>query len=270
MTDPVTLPEIAHAIRAAGLSNKVLALHSSIKSFGHLEGGPDTLIHAFMEAGCTLLVPAFTYACHVAPQRGIYLNGIDPAFVPDASRMVVEFDPECTLASPEMGSLPARILQTAGRARGQHPLNSLTALGPHAKAIITEQGPLNVYGPYKWVYDRPPAFLVLLGVDLTKATPIHFAEQRAGRRLFRRWGREAGRIVESETGGCSEGFNRLLPCVETIEHKLFVGPSLWRIYPFRDFIDRVSAVIRTDPSITHCDDAACVRCRDAGLGGPIL
>ena len=48
-----------------------------------------------------------------------------------------------------------------------------------------------------------------------------------------------------------------------------VGESLWRIYPFREFVDAAAAAIRRDPSITHCGDPHCARCNDAVKGGPL-
>ncbi len=269
MPNPVTSSDLARAIRSSGLSKSVVALHSSLKSFGRLEGGPESLLQAFVRAGCTLLAPTFTYACEVSPQRDIRQNGLEPGFIVDV-RHSIDFDQNASFLSPDMGSIPACLLQTAGRMRGHHALNSLTGLGPLAAAVIAEQSALNVYGPYKWLYDYPRAYLLLAGVNLTKATPIHFAEERAGRRLFRRWAREAGAIIESETGGCSEGFENLEPGLRAIERRLYVGPSLWRIYPFREFVDRVSHAILANPAITHCDNPHCARCNDALRGGPLL
>lgn len=269
MPNPVTPSDLARAIRAAGLSKSVVALHASLKSFGRLEGGPASLLQAFIEAGCTVLAPTFTYACQMPPQRDVLQNGLEPGYTVDI-RHSIEFDQTASFVSPDMGSIPACLLQTAGRVRGHHPLNSFAALGPLAESVIAEQDLLNVYGPYKWLYDYPRAYLLLVGVDLTRATPIHFAEEQAGRRLFRRWGLEAGAIVESETGGCSEGFNNLEPSLRSIEQRLHVGPSLWRIYPFREFVDRVSHAIAANPAITHCDNPHCARCNDALRGGPLI
>jgi aminoglycoside 3-N-acetyltransferase len=269
MANPVATADISRSIHDAGLSKSVIALHSSLKSFGTLEGGPDTLVQAFLQAGCTLLVPTFSYACQLPYQREIARNGAETRFgVEDIQAM--EFDPRANLVSPDMGSIPARILHTPGRVRGQHPLNSLTALGPLAESIIAEQAPLQPYGPYRWLYDYPRAWLVLIGVGLTRATPIHFAEQMAGRRLFHRWGLAGGQAVECETGSCSEGFGNFDPCLRAIEQRIHVGPSLWRIDPFRDFVDRASRAIQANPAITHCDDPRCTRCNDMLLGGPLL
>jgi aminoglycoside 3-N-acetyltransferase len=263
--------EILSAIHKAGLAGSVVCLHSSLKSFGRVEGGADAVIDAFLAAGCTLVVPTFTYACQVPPPAGwsVGRNGEIPGRF--RNREPVEaFDQSGNQIVRDMGAIPARALRRPGRVRGGHPTDSFTGLGPLAAGLIAEQSPLNVYGPFQKMYRDPDARLVLAGVGLTAATAVHFAEERSGRRLFRRWGRLAGGMdIEVEEGGCSEGFENLAPAVASLEKRIAVGRSLWRIYPFRDFVDAAAAAIRRDPSITHCGDAGCARCNDAVKGGPL-
>ncbi|MFO7586359.1 MAG: AAC(3) family N-acetyltransferase, partial [Anaerolineales bacterium] len=179
--------------------------------------------------------------------------------------------PESAMIARSMGAIPARLLGIEGRVRGEHSLNSFTALGPLADELIAAQGPLNVYGPYKMAYRHPAAFVVLAGVDLTSATPVHFAEERAGRRLFRRWARHVKYgIQEIEVGSCSDGFNNLAESLTDIETRVRAGQSDWRIYSLRKFVDTLAAVIADSPSITHCANPDCTRCRDFVRGGPIL
>jgi aminoglycoside 3-N-acetyltransferase len=170
-----------------------------------------------------------------------------------------------------MGAIPARILERPTRIRGDHPLNSFTGLGSRAAELIAEQAPRNVYDPLKKIYLGPPAYLVLAGVDLTKATAIHLAEERSGRRLFRRWALAAGGAeCEVEAGSCSEGFENLTPAVKGLEKQIMVGTSRWRIFPFTGFINAIVSAIQKNPSITHCADLDCARCNDAVQGGPLL
>lgn len=269
MNPTTTYAQLVEAIRAGGLENGVVCLHSSLKSFGFLEGGPDALLRAFIDCGCTLLVPAFTYECEVPPVRDIPQNGFGDD---DDFDLPVPYDPTGAMIARDMGAIPARLLQIGGRVRGNHPLNSFAALGPLADELIAAQGPLNVYGPYKTAYASPvPAYVVLAGVDLTSATPVHFAEERAGRRLFRRWAMHIKYgIQEVEVGSCSDGFNNLADAVAPIETRIRAGQSEWRIFPLRAFIDALAASIAKTPSITHCADANCARCRDFVRGGPIL
>jgi aminoglycoside N3'-acetyltransferase len=268
----LTAAEIQEAVGRTGLSDCVVILHSSLKSFGHVEGGADAVIDAFLNAGCTLIVPTFTYNCQVPPPPGwtIRRNGMNPNWIIEREKAEA-FDRRDTRITRDMGAVPARILERPDRIRGVHPLNSFTGLGLQAAGLIAAQAPLNVYGPLKQIYLGPPAFLALAGVNLTKATAIHFAEERSGRRLFRRWALLSGAAdIEVEEGGCSEGFENLAPIVSGLEKRVQIGASLWRIYPFKEFIDAIISAILLDPTITHCPDKDCVRCNDAVRGGPLF
>lgn len=274
MDETITYTHLVKAIRDAGLAQGILCLHSSLKSFGYVEGGADTVLRAFLDEGCTLIVPTFTYesVAPPPPDRRILQNGMDNTEGFDASKQVGVYDQNSTMIVRDMGAIPARLLAQTGRARSVHPLNSFGGLGPQAQALIDTQTLLNVYGPYKAMYANPSAHLALIGVDLTKATPIHFAEELAGRRLFRRWARSMGvpSVQETAVGGCSDGFNNFAPLVRSIETNVTVGKSLWRVYPFTAFIDTVKAAIVQNPQITHCENANCSRCNDAVRGGAIL
>lgn len=268
----VTYKNIKSTIEKLGIEDSIICLHSSLKSFGHIENGADTLIQAFLDSGCTLVVPTFTYDYDTAPPSNIRYeqNAYDYELVPPLNPAKT-FDKNSNIVVKDMGAIPARILQYSYRVRGRHPLNSFTAVGPKAEEVIKEQDFLNVYGPYKKAYRESKVYIILAGVDLTKATPIHYAEERAGRRLFRRWAKYLDNpCVEVEVGSCSEGFEKLSPVLAPIEKKVFVGVSQWRVFPFKQFIDIASEAIRNDQSITHCEDESCTRCNHAAKGGPIL
>lgn len=272
MIHSTTYADLIHAVHSSGLAGGVIALHSSLKSFGQVDGGAGTVVRAFLEASCTLVVPTFTYGAQVPPPPGWSLaqNGEEGDSSEDAEP-VTPFDLSGPVIERSMGAIPAHILSCAGRVRGNHPLNSFAAVGPLAAEIIAAQSLLNVYGPYKQMYARQDAFVLLIGVGLTRTTPVHFAEERAGRRLFRRWAKYAdGTVYEVEVGSCSEGFDQLDPAVSQIEHTIQVSGSRWRVFPFRTFVDTVAAAVIQNPAITHCADPACVRCRDMTLGGPLL
>jgi len=272
MTSSTTCAEVIQAIETAGLAHSVIALHSSLKSFGHLAGGAATVVRAFLNTGCTLVVPTFTYHTLVPSPPGWVLaqNG-DDDFPQIEADDTVPFVSASPMIERSMGVIPAYILSLPGRVRSDHPLNSLAAIGPRAAEAIEAQGLLNVYGPYKKMYVWDNTYVLLMGVSLVRATPIHFAEERAGRRLFRCWARQAdGAAVEIEIGSCSDGFDHLAPVVSAVETTVQVGDSRWRTFPFKPFVDTVTAAILQNPLITHCDDPDCVRCRDMVRGGPIL
>jgi aminoglycoside 3-N-acetyltransferase len=114
---------------------------------------------------------------------------------------------------------------------------------------------------------RMKAFVVLAGVDYASCTPIHYAEEVAGRVLFRRWAVYHGQTVEAEVGSCSNGFEKIAEFTRDIENIDLIGKSRIRFYPFSEFIERVSKVIRENPEITTCEDAECPRWRDMLKGG---
>src|SRR5690606_19430534 len=114
-------------------------------------------------------------------------------------------------------------------------------------------------------------YIILMGVDLTRMTAIHLAEEKAGRCLFRRWANDSnGNIAEVTVGGCSKGFNKFNEILKDIESRAIVGKSIWRIYPSQLLLERVTEKILFDPYITHCGDSNCERCNDAVLGGPLI
>jgi aminoglycoside N3'-acetyltransferase len=264
--------DIKDAIAELNLENSVICLHSSLKSFGYIENGADALIQAFLDSGCTLVVPAFTYDYDAPPPSNAMYeqNAYDYDRVPDLDTTKT-FNENSNMVVRDMGAIPARILHYSSRVRGKHPLNSFAAIGPKAEEIIKEQDFLNVYGPYKKAYRESKVYIILAGVDLTKATPIHYAEEKAGRHLFRRWAKYLDNpCVEVEVGSCSEGFEKLSSVLAPIEKRVLVGSSQWRVFPFKSFIDIASEAIRNDQSITHCEDDNCTRCNHAVKGGPIL
>ena len=112
---------------------------------------------------------------------------------------------------------------------------------------------------------------VLMGVGLETMTLLHLAEEQAGRRLFRRWANDPrGEAMPVEVGGCSEGFRKLEAILSPHGRSGQVGQSTWRIYPARATLEVAAQAIRDDPTLTHCGDPDCERCRDAMLGGPVL
>jgi aminoglycoside 3-N-acetyltransferase len=167
-----------------------------------------------------------------------------------------------------MGAIPAEILRRSGHIRGNHPRDSFSAIGPLAPALVASQRPLAVFAPFHALADQR-GLVVLMGVGLNRMTLLHYVEQLAGRRLFRRWSRGPGStIVESEEGGCSAGFENLAPTLAGFERRVYIGKSLWRVYPARETLEAAARSICKTPSITHCPNPNCVACADAVAGGP--
>ena len=269
----VTRRDVASAAAANGLSGAALCVHSSLRSFGHVVGGARAIVDGLLDASCTVMVPAFTYDFAVAqpPGRSLLRNAWgdrDDGALPSATETV--YTPNRDDVHESMGAIPAAVLGTKGRVRGDHPLNSFAAVGPLASGLIAGQAPLDVFAPFRELA-RLNGYVVLMGVDLRTMTALHLAEQMAGRTPFRRWASgPGGEVVEAECGGCSRGFNAIEPTLSPVERRAAVGDSLWRIFPIAEVLERASAAIRERPEITRCDVADCDRCEDGIAGGPVL
>jgi aminoglycoside 3-N-acetyltransferase len=272
MSGAVTSETIRDATRELGLAGLPLEVHSSLSSFGHVEGGAATVVDALLAEGCTVVVPTFTRSPSylvdppeaMRPER----NGIDyDALDGRAGGEDRVFTPETNDVSSTMGAIPAELLARPERVRGSNPLCSFAALGPLADRV-REQRPLDVYAPLRILVAKN-GWALLIGVDLRSLTLLHLAEEKAGRRLFRRWANGPDwKPMEVEVGSCSQGFLNFEPILAPLARETLVGESRWVAYPARETLALASETIRANPGITHCGDADCLRCRDAVAGGP--
>jgi len=265
--------ELVGALKSLKLGGLPLCIHSSLRSFGTVEGGAAMIVESLRSQGCTALVPAFSYRFSVPPPLGQRpdRNGWNYSAVENSfGNSGLVYSPESTDIDQDMGAVAAEIVSQPGRCRGNHALNSFAAVGPLANRLISKQGSLDVYGPLKELAVAD-GFILLMGVGPEKMTLIHLAEAMAGRQLFRRWANGPdGRPAMYETGGCSEGFNNLEPILAVLARETHVGESRWRAFPAHSTLTAVAAKILTQPESTHCPDPCCIRCDDAVRGGPIL
>ncbi len=270
---PVTRDDVTRAISGAGLSGRSVCLHSSLSSFGEVGGGPATVVDAFLHDGGSLLVPTFSWEAYAVtpppPELRPARNGTSYHGLPtrDTGRV---FSPTDNDVDTAMGAIPAEVLTRHGRQRGNHPLCSFAAIGPEAGRLTKPQTPTDVFAPLE-VLARTGGFVVLAGVGLNRMTLLHHCEQAAGRALFRRWARVAGgEVVMVAVGGCSEGSGGLDDELRSIETRITVGESTWRIFRAEAAVEIAAVAIKRDPQVTSCGAPGCERCADAVAGGPLL
>ncbi|HUX88909.1 MAG TPA: AAC(3) family N-acetyltransferase [Chloroflexota bacterium] len=270
------IEDIRAGIRALRLGGLPLCVHSSLRSFGWVEGGAATVVDGLLQEGCTVLVPAFADVYripppddpHLRPARNAYDYGRVRAPMPGVK---VIYSPESNeIERAEMGAIPAEVVARPGRSRGNHPLDSFAAVGPLASKLVDGQAPRDVYAPLRALAERG-GWVLLMGVDLNRLTLLHLAEMRAGRALFLRWANGPdGLPMGVESGGCSKGFPRLESVLAPLARETLVGSSRWRAFPADATLHAATAAIQRDPAITHCADPTCRRCADAIAGGPVF
>jgi aminoglycoside 3-N-acetyltransferase len=271
-TASVTPLDISTAFHELGLAGSPVCVHSSLSSFGSVDGGADAVVDAILDVGCTLMVPAHAWAAYSvrpAPDQWWERNGAHQAFLPAPRHNAASrYTTASKAIDKAMGAIPAAVVGRDGRARGDHPLMSFAAVGPDAAALIGTQRPDAVFAPVTELARRGGAF-VLMGVGLERLTLLHYAEELAGRRPLVRWanGRD-GRPAELDAGGCSAGFGRLAGPLRAHFRTRRVGASTWIAGDAATVIHAAVAVMRADPAVTHCR-SACARCDDVIAGGPL-
>ena len=269
----ITQLDLQHALRSLGLSGRSICVHSSLRSFGYVEGGAETVVRAFLEEGSTLMVPAFSWTYAVPPPAELQLprNGWDyAAYAGPTAGLGRIYTPASREIDRDMGAIAAAVVRHPDRIRGDHPICSFAAVGSQAKVLIAGQRPLDVYAPFV-ALAKEGGFIILMGVGLNHLTLVHGAEKAAGRVLFRRWANGAtGQPMAVEAGGCSDGFEQLAPVLAPVEQTSWVGSSFWRILPAQPALTTLTLALRQEPSLTRCDNPSCDRCRDAIAGGPLL
>ena len=259
---------LSEMIGKLGLKNRPVCIHASMRSFDPRLRATD-LISAFLDSGCTLLVPTFSYFFEMnAPDEDQPArNGMDYALDVGSSDRFYD-ENKNALSIEDMGTFPAAVLARTDRVRGDHPLNSFAAVGNLANELITGQDWEDVYAPLRRLTELDGK-LLLMGTDLTSLTFVHYAESLAGRELFIRWARSANhQAARARTGSCSVAFNQLAPDIAPFGTELTVQSSLWRVFPTEPSLEALVGRIIGDPGITHCGDDYCMRCQDAVAGGP--
>lgn len=268
--------DFIEAIKTLGIEDSQVCIHSSIKSFGgRLERGIESIVDAFLSQNCTIMVPTFSDAYEAKPISR-YMperNGAgDYSFFLDREYLTIEpFDMASKeLTIEEMGLFTKYVLEHENSVRGNHPLNSFTALGANAVKLVKGQTCQDVYAPLKQLC-ADDGYVLLMGVGLEAATVIHYAEQVAGRTPFIRWSYDKERnVIPVSEGGCSEGFGHFENVLKAYSRCVKVGKSEWVCYKAADIVDVCSKAILRNPKITHCGDSGCDRCNDAVCGGPVI
>ncbi|GCE24994.1 hypothetical protein KDA_04780 [Dictyobacter alpinus] len=273
----VTINDIRQAIKLLELSGMPVCIHSSLRSFGLVEHGAETIVAGFLAEGCTVLVPAFSDAAyaialpdlpHMRPARnGIHYERLAERFYMGGNQVYTPKSREINLT---MGLIPKYIVEHPQSVRGNHPLTSFAALGPLAQTLVEGQEAQDVYAPLHTL-TLMHGSIILMGVGLERMTFLHYAEQVAGRSLFVRCANGPDhRPMLVSLGGCSEGFGHLATTLAPMRQTLMVGQSSWQAFAAGETLQAASQAIKAQPSITHCADPDCERCNDAIKGGPLL
>jgi aminoglycoside 3-N-acetyltransferase len=266
----VSRETLADGLLRLGLTGKSVAVHTSLRSFGRIEGGAKAVIHGLQSVCPTILMPGFQCAAKVLPppEKRYRQNGCDYTLHFDLHNPPRPFVVETAPLHPKMGAVSETFARQAGVLRSNHPWHSWLGTGEHAAAWLADHPWETTNRPLETL-TAAGGFVVLLGVDLSSCTAVHLAEERAGRRPFIRWAiDERGVIREVATCGCAKGFAALAPHCRHLFRVDRIGDCLAQAAPLGELLDCLARVIRAQPELTRCSPD-CLRCRDAILNGPL-
>ena len=263
----ITFTDLRTALFKLGLSHTPVIAHASLKSFGEVVGGAEAVLRAVLDSVWALVMPTFTYKTMITPEVGPANNGIAYGTELDLNRMAEPFRRDMP-ADKQMGIIPETLRKHPRAKRSAHPIQSFA--GIYADKFLAAQTMQNPLGPIGALVESD-GWVLLLGVDHTVNTSIHYAEKLAGRRTFMRWALLPDRIIECPGfPGDSAGFEAIAPDLVTVTRVVKAGDATIRALPLRALMHVVTQRIEDDPLALLCSRETCLRCsavRDSVAAG---
>lgn len=253
----LTYADLKTSFLSLGLTGKPVIAHASLKAFGWIEGGATTLLYALLDSTAALIMPTFTYKTMITPEVGPPNNGLTYGAEGDLNKMAEPFTKDLP-ADPSMGIVPETLRQFQNARRTAHPIQSFT--GVRAEALLKTQTMDDHLAPIEALAGQG-GWALLLGVDHTVNTSIHYAEKLAGRRQFTRWALLPDRIIECPGfPGDSAGFNAIALDIEKDTRSIRAGNALVQAVPLDRLFAAVLDRIKQDPLALLCQRVDCERC----------
>ena len=217
-------------------------MHSSLSSFGYVEGGAETVVKAFLDVlgkEGTLAVPIF---------RKYFWERPDQVWDRDNSPSL-------------MGRISETVRTWEGNRRSYHAPHPIAVVGSLAEDI-TERHNLTDFSfnsPFSRLLELN-AWIILMGVDYNRCTMIHLLEERADI-PYRRWIDLTGTVIYNDVphvitypflarhSGIDNDFNHLGRRIENegLVKIVTIGNSTVRCFRSRDLYDFGMRSIRQDP-----------------------
>lgn len=250
--------DFTRGLRQLGIDHECPVIaHASLSAFGQVPGGAETLLGALLAAFNSVIMPAFTYKTMITPETGPPDNGITYGSGRDHNRMAEFFTPDMP-ADPTMGVVAEALRRHPKASRSSHPI--LSFAGVNAAPILEAQTSSEPLAPIQTLVDMG-GWVLLLGVDHTSNTSIHYGEKLAGRKQFIRWALTPEGITECPGwSGCSDGFQALAPRLDAARRVAQVGSGLIQAYPLEEVVTAAVQAISEDGQALLCQREDCGRC----------
>ncbi len=252
---PASLPDLKTGLSKLGLTKNLVIAHASLRAFGSVDA--ETMLSALLDSTRGIIMPTFTYKTMLNPEVGPAQNGITYGSQVDLNKMAEPFHPGMPV-DPSMGVLPEVLRKHPKARRSSHPIQSFA--GINADAIINSQTIFNSLGLIGTLAEND-GWVLLLGVDHTVNTSIHYGEKLAGRMQFIRWALMPEKVVECPGfPGDSDGFNAIAIDVEKYTRRVEINGAIVQAIHLKSLIDAVVQKIKANPFALLCTRDDCERC----------
>lgn len=218
-----------------------LLFHSSLKSFGYVQGGADTVIDGAIEAVGelgTVVVPTFVQK----------VSGESATYRTRREAWDIRTSPS------DVGHITEVFRRRPNAVRSDHCCDSLAAIGANAGDAMGGHGSAaprvspwdeKAFGhgsPWDWLVDRN-ALYVLMGVGFNVCSIFHYNQALWVERIYGR----------SHPARMWPGFNFSVMGERVkaagLVSQTSVGPSLWQAFRVAPTIEYVASVLDNDPSL---------------------
>jgi len=249
--------QLKASFEALGLHDKTIIAHASLKPFGYIEGGAEVVLNAMLASFASVIMPTHTYKTQIIPDLGPPNNGITYGSGRNLNQMAEPFHTDMR-ADPMMGILPETLRNHPSATRTAHPILSFAGINAESALIMqTLYEPLAPIGALA----EQDGWVLLINVNHTVNTSIHYAEKLAERKQFIRWALIGDRVVECPNfPGDSMGFQAIEPYLEPDTRRVHIGEAFVQAVPLQRLFDVVQRLIKKDPLALLCERSDCERC----------
>ncbi len=246
----VSFREFINAYRQIGLNpNQPVIVHAALSTIGEIRGGAETVLGALLSMTRGVMAPTFTYKTMIIPEFGPINNAM--TYGGGARNRHAEFFRPDMPCDPSMGILPETIRTHPDALRSTHPIMSFAGIGVEkALRSQTYQDPMAPIG----VLASEGGQVLLIGVNHTSNTSIHYAERLASRKQFVRWALTPQGVRECPYfNGCSEGFEKAAPYLAAITRTTTLGSATIRAIPLAPMLQILCGLIKEQPLALLCE-----------------
>jgi len=244
----VSKEDIKTGLRKLGLKKgDTVGVHSSLSSFGYVEGGADAVIAALLEVvgkNGNIVMPTHS------------TNIVEVERTPEEIAMgvawlykILPYDPKETPCTT--GAIPETFRKLKGAIRGSHLTHSLAAVGPKARELIE--------GWHKML--ELDGYILLMEVGLSVCSAMHLTEKRVQlpehilkkitppKELLEKYPEDEW---EWDFGPYPDFSKMEKPCLEHgIMKTIKVGQATLKLVRLRALIDLYVEYLRRDPDLFY-------------------